>query len=154
RRIYYNKFRQLLFGSTQDQLLAFLRSRPATPGPNDDYGYAYDTLKAYLLTTSEWKRSTDTGLQAFLGSRLLGGWTNGRDAEIGNERRNLAKLQFDFYSHDLQNGNPYSSTSDAAAVDRSRQYLARFSGVQRVYQYLLALADKDHPRTTFNQAFA
>ena len=153
RKIYYNKFRQLLFGSTQDQLLATLRRSPAMPGPNDDYGSAYDTLKAYLLTTGEWKRSSETALQAFLGTRLRERWSNGRDNDIGAARMDLARRQFDFYAGDLQHGNPYSMVSDSPAVDRSRQYLARFSGAQRVYQYLLGQAEKGHPVTTFNQSF-
>ncbi len=154
RRAYYAKFRQLLFGSTQDQLLAYLRARPSLPGPGDDYGYPYDTLKTYLLTTSEWARSSDAGLQGFLGSRLLTRWSNGRDAEIGPARADLAKLQFDFYARDLHNGNPYSAAADASAVDRSRSYLSKFSGIERVYRSLLAEADKGHPPTSFNQTFA
>jgi type VI secretion system protein ImpL len=153
RRIYYDKFRQLLFGSTQGQMLAFLQRTPAAPGPSDDYGYAYDTLKSYLLTTAEWKRSSDASLQAFLGSRLLGRWSGGRDAEIGKDRMDLAKLQFDFYARDLHNGNPYSSDASGPAVDRSRLYLSKFSGVQRVYQFLLAEGAKKNPPASFNQKF-
>jgi type VI secretion system protein ImpL len=153
RRIYYNKFRQLLFGSTQGKVLTFLQHTPATPGPNDDYGYAYDSLKAYLLTTTEWKRSTDASLQTFLGSRLLARWTEGRDAEIGKPRSDLAKLQFDFYARDLPNGNPFVAASDGPAVDRTRVYLSGFSGVERVYRFLLADAAKGHPPTNFNQQF-
>lgn len=153
RRVYYGKFRQLLFGSTQAQLLAFLQKAPATPAPSDDYGYAYDTLKTYLLTTSEWKRSSEQSLQSYLGSRLLARWDNGRDAEIGKERMDLAKLQFDFYARDLQNGNPYLAVSEAAAVDRARLYLSRFSGVERVYRFLLSEAAKRNPPANFNQKF-
>ncbi|HEX5432565.1 MAG TPA: ImcF-related family protein, partial [Bryobacteraceae bacterium] len=153
RKIYYNKYRQLLFGSTQGQMLAFLQHTPAAPGPSDDYGSAYDTLKAYLLTTSEWKRSSDASLQAFLGAHLLARWSAGREAEIGQQRMDLAQRQFDFYARDLQNGNPYVEVSDGAAVDRSRQYLSKFSGVQRVYRFLLAEAAKNHPPESFNQKF-
>ncbi len=153
RRIYYAKFRQLLFGSTQDQMLAYLRARPAAPDPGDDYGYPYDSLKAYLLTTSEWARSSDAGLQGFLGSRLLVRWANGRDADIGQARMDLAKLQFDFYARDLHNGNPFSGTADSSAVDRTRAYLSKFSGIERVYRSLLADADKGHAPASFNQAF-
>ncbi len=106
RRVYYNKFRQVLFGSTQGQMLAFLQRVPATPGPQDDYGYAYDSLKTYLLTTGEWKRSSESSLQAFLAARLLNRWSAGHEAELGPDRMNLAKAQFDFYSRDLHNGNP------------------------------------------------
>ncbi len=153
RRIYYKKFAQLLFNSTQGKILAFLQGTPPNPGPNDDYGYAYDSLKAYLLTTSEWKRSTDTSLQTFLGSRLQDRWSSGRDAEIGKQREDLAKLQFDFYAHDLPNGNPYAANGDGKAIDQTRVYLSRFSGIERVYRFLLAEAEKGHPPTSFLQQF-
>ncbi|MEO7143081.1 MAG: ImcF-related family protein [Bryobacteraceae bacterium] len=153
RRIYYNKFNQLLFASTEGGLLAYLQRVPAAPGPSDDYGYAYNTLKGYLLTASEFKRSSDKSLQQFLGTLLLDRWSAGRDAEIGGDRKNLAKLQFDFYSRDLANGNPYSSDSDAGSVDKTRKYLAQFSGVENVYQGLLAEAARVKPAVSFNQAF-
>lgn len=154
RRVYYNKFRQVLFGSTQGSILGFLQRVPPAPGPQDDYGYAYDSLKTYLLTTNEWKRSSEPSLQSFLGSRLLSRWSAGRESDIGADRMNLAKAQFDFYARDLSNGNPYSALGDSGTVDRARQYLSRFSGVQRVYQFLLSEAAKRTPPTTFNQKFA
>ena len=141
RKIYYAKFRQLLFGNTQSQMLAFLQRTPAAPAPSDEYAPAYDTLKAYLLTTSEWKRSSDAGLQSFLGSKLDSRWIGGREGEIGKERLDLAKLQFDFYASDLHNENPYSQNADSGAVTRARVYLSQFSGLDRVYQGLLAMAD-------------
>ena len=153
RKMYYARFRQLLFGSTQAQMLAFLQRSPATPGPNDDYGVAYDTLKSYLLTTSEWKRSSDAGLQSFLGSKLDGRWIGGREGEIGKERLDLAKKQFDFYASDLHNGNPNSSIADDGAVMRSRVYLSQFSGLDRVYQGLLSMVDRQFPPASFNQKF-
>ena len=153
RRVYYSKFNQLLFGSTEAGILAFLQRTPAAPGPSDDYGYGYDSLKSYLLTTSEWKRSSDQSLQDFLASRLRARWSSGRENEIGQARMDLAKLQFDFYAQDLQHGNPYSADNDSAAVDRTRSYLSKFSGVQRVYQFLLAESAKKNPPTNFNRKF-
>lgn len=154
RRLYYAKFKALLFGPTQDGLQAFMQKVPATPGPADDYGYAYNTVKGYLLTTSEWKRtSTDKSFETFLGDLLLTRWDAGREAEIGKDRIALAKLQFDYYSQDLSNGNPYPGKGDSDAVERTRAYLARFSGIQRVYQFLLSETAKKGPSTTFNQKF-
>jgi type VI secretion system protein ImpL len=153
RKIYYAKFKQLLFGSTQAQVLASLQRSPAAPGPNDDYGTPYDTLKSYLLTTSEWKRTSDAGLQSFLGSKLDGRWVNQREGEIGKDRLDLAKAQFDFYAGDLHNGNPYPPGPDEGAVKKARIYLAGFPGLQRVYQGLLGMADKQFPTVSFNQKF-
>jgi type VI secretion system protein ImpL len=153
RKIYYGKFRQLLFGSTQAQMLTSLQRSPAAPGPSDDYGPPYDTLKAYLLTTSEWKRSSDAGLRLFLATKLDSRWIGTREGEIGKERLDLAKKQFDFYASDLHNGNPYSAIAEDAAVMRARVYLSQFSGLERVYQGLLSMADKQFPPMSFNQKF-
>ncbi len=153
RRIYYDKFRQLLFGATQAGLLTFLQRTPANPGPADDYGYAYNTLKGYLLTAPEYKRASDKSLQNFLSDLLQTRWSAGRDQEIGKDRLDLAKAQFDFYSRDLANANPYSATGDSAAIDRTRVYLSRFSGVERVYQFLLSEAAKHGAPANFNQKF-
>ena len=153
RQTYYNKFRALLFGQTQGSLLSFLQRTPANPGPADDYGYAYNTLKGYLLTTAEWKRASDKSLQSYLGDLLLTRWSAGREQQIGKDRVDLAKLQVDFYAHDLVNGNPYSANGDSAAIDHTRLYLSRFSGLERVYQFLLAEAAKHGPAVTFNQKF-
>ena len=54
----------------------------------------------------------------------------------------LAQKQFVYYAKDLKNGNPFSSTADADAVARGRSYLAQFSGIERVYQFMLSQAGK------------
>jgi type VI secretion system protein ImpL len=155
RKIYYDKFRQLLFGQTQAGMLSFLQRTPPAPGPSDDYGYAYTTLKGYLLTAPEYKRTSDKSLQQFLGDLLLVRWSANREQAIGKDRMDLAKKQFDFYSQDLQNGNPYAASQNApAAIERSRVYLSKFSGSDRVYQYLLSQAAKKGPSVNFNQKFA
>ncbi len=153
RRAYYTRFAQLLFGGTQAGLLSYLQRVPASPAPNDDYGFGYDSLKAYLLTTSEWKRSSDTGLQSFLGQKLFSRWSSQRENDMGQARLTLAKQQFDFYAQDLPHGNPYPSDADSGSVDRSRSYLSKFSGFQRVYQYLLSEAAKKSPPVSFNDKF-
>ncbi len=153
RQIYYNKFAQLLFTNTQAGMLSFLQKTPQQPTPTDDFGYAYNTLKGYLLTSSEFSRSSDKPLQVFLANLLRERWTGGRDADIGKERIDLAKAQFDFYSKDLHNGNPYSSDSDSATVGHARDYLSRFSGYERVYRGLKAQADKKGDPASFNQKF-
>jgi type VI secretion system protein ImpL len=147
RRIYYNKFHLLMFGQTQAALLTHMQRLPAAPGPADEYGPTYDTLKAYLITTSNHDKST----KLFLAPFLMGKWLAGRD--IDPERRNLAQKQWDFYSEDLKTANPYSSENDAAAVDRARRYLAQFSGIERVYQFMLAEANRNNPPVNFNQKF-
>jgi type VI secretion system protein ImpL len=153
RQVYYNKFKQVLFGETQSGLLAFLRTAPPVPGPTDDYGNAYNILKTYLLTTGEYKRTTDRNLQTFLGDSLNGYWRRGKEDSLTKERGDLAKAQFDFYSRDLQYGNPYSSQGETPSIERARLYLSKFSGIERVYQGLLAEVNKGHSLESFNDHF-
>jgi type VI secretion system protein ImpL len=147
RKIYFQHFRKLLFGQAQTTLLQTLSALPVTPGPNDQYGPVYDTLKAYLITTSNHDKST----RAFLSPVLLKAWAGGRD--IDQDRVQLAQKQFDFYSEQLKNANPFSSENDTLAVQRARDYLSQFSGAERVYRFMLAEASKADPSINFNRKF-
>jgi type VI secretion system protein ImpL len=147
RKIYFQHFRTLLFAQTQAALLQTLSTLPGAPGPNDQYGPAYDTLKAYLITTSNHDKST----RLFLSPVLLKAWAAGRD--IDPDRVQLAQKQFDFYSNQLKDANPYSSENDTLAVERARNYLSQFSGVERVYRFMLGEASKANPSINFNRKF-
>ncbi|HWC97725.1 MAG TPA: ImcF-related family protein [Candidatus Sulfopaludibacter sp.] len=144
RRVYFDRFKQLLFGNTQNSMLASLRDLPATPGP--EYGPTYDTLKGYLITTAFHDKSTSP----FLSPVLMRWWSNGRP--VDPERQQLAQKQFDFYAGELKEENPYSKDSDAAAVEKARRYLSQFGGVERVYTAMLAEAGKNPP-INFNRQF-
>jgi type VI secretion system protein ImpL len=145
RRIYFDSFRRVLFGQTQTGLLDNLRSLPLKPGPA--YGPTYDTLKAYLITTSNHDKST----HEFLPPALMTRWSAGKT--VDPERQALAQTQFDFYSDELQVENPYSSQNDAAAVTKARNYLRQFEGFDRVYAALLADAAKNTQSINFNKKF-
>ena len=147
RKIYFQHFRTLLFAQTQAALLQKLSTLPGAPGPNDQYSLAYDTLKAYLITTSNHDKST----RLFLSPVLLKTWVAGRD--IDPDRVQLAQKQFDFYSDQLKDVNPYSSENDTLAVERARNYLSQFSGIERVYRFMLAEASKANPSINFNRKF-
>lgn len=147
RRAYYSRFHQLLFGTAQASLIGTLQRLPAKPGPADEYSPIYDSLKAYLITTSHPDKST----QAFLSPVLMKHWARGR--EIDAQRMELAQKQFDFYAEDLRNSNPFSSEHDTLAVERGRQYLSQFAGIERVYQFMLAEASKANPSVNFNRMF-
>jgi type VI secretion system protein ImpL len=144
RRVYFDRFKQLLFGNTQNGMLAFLRDLPATPGP--DYAPTYDTLKGYLITTAFHDKSTSP----FLTPVLMRWWSNGRT--VDTDRQTLAQKQFDFYASELKEENPYSKDSDAPAVEKARRYLSQFGGVERVYTAMLAEAGKNPP-INFNRQF-
>ena len=151
RRLYFAKFRALLFGQTQAGLLRVMLGVKSPPDPEAPYGYPYDTLKAYLLTTGEYKRASEKSLQNFLGNLLRERWSENRDADIGKDRMDLAMRQFDYYARVLAGINPYSDKPDADAVKDTRVYLAGFKGLQRVYYGLLPEASKQGKPINFNQ---
>jgi type VI secretion system protein ImpL len=145
RRVYFSRFRQLLFGQTQTAILQYLSHLPATLGP--EYGPTYDALKAYLITTSYHDKSTSL----FLSPVLLKWWSNGR--AIDPDRLQLAQSQFDFYAGELKEENPYSKEKDSLTIEDARRYLAQFAGADRVYAFMLAEAGKNNQPINFNRQF-
>lgn len=146
-RLYFGKFHATLFGWTQASMLDTLRRLPAAPGPNDVYGPPYNTLKAYLITTSEWRRST----RAFLSPFLLNRWSENRN--VDPERMQLAQKQFDFYSEMLHDRNPFSTDTEDRTVASARQYLNKFNADERIYQALLEEASRRTPPVNYNRLF-
>jgi type VI secretion system protein ImpL len=147
RRLYFNRFHQLLFGSTQAALLQWMRKLPSKPGPTDEYKPTYDTLKGYLITTTHHEKST----RSFLAPLLMERWAAGR--QIDPDRAALARRQFDFYSDELLIANPFSSDSDGEAVERTRSYLAQFNATESIYQFIIAEASRQKPPVNFNKQF-
>jgi len=146
RRLYFARFKQLLLAQTQTNTLAFLNGLPASAPP--EYSTTYDALKSYLITTSNHDKST----KAYLAPVLMKWWQNGRTAD--NDRQQLAQRQFEFYSEELAEENPYSRDNDSAAVEKSRRYLSQFAGAKSVYAYMLSEAGKGNPPINFNRQFA
>ncbi|MCW5980969.1 MAG: hypothetical protein KIT09_23005 [Bryobacteraceae bacterium] len=147
RRLYFGRFHQIMFGATQASLLDWLRKLPVKPGPDDAYQPSYDTLKAYLITTSHPDKST----REFLSPLLMERWLASR--EIDAERRRLAQNQFDFYSEELRLGNPFSSDNDGGAIERARYYLSQFNAADSIYAYMLSEANRQKPAVNFNKQF-
>jgi type VI secretion system protein ImpL len=142
RRLYFTRFKALLFGQTQNGLATFLGGLPAAPAPPATPGYdqAYDALKAYLITTSNHDKSS----REFLSPVLLKTWSG--STQVDPERLQLAQKQFDFYSDELKVDNPFSNLNDQPAVLKARNYLRQFGELDRVYQTMKAGA----PKTTVN----
>lgn len=147
KRVYFERFRNLLFDDTQSRMLSRLRSVPAKPGPNDVYATTYDELKAYLITTSKHEKST----QEWLSPVLTSDWKAGRD--VGPDLGPLAKSQFDFYSTELAATNPFSSKPDDAAVKRARDYLGQFGGIDHIYKPIFDEVSSKFPDISFNEQF-
>lgn len=146
RRVYFARFHKTMFANTQSALLARLSALPATPQPTDEYGPVYDTLKAYLITTSNPDKST----REFLTPVLMRAWAPTTAEET---RDDLAQKQFGFYAEELPRGNPYSSSNDTAAIARARAYLTQFAATQRIYAAMRADASKNNPPLNFNKKY-
>jgi len=147
RQLYFARFRDLMFGNTQDQIRDVLRNLPETPGPSDSYEKGYNALRAYLITTSNHEKSTVD----FLSPVLMGYWQSGR--ELDPNQVSLAKQQFDFYASELAKENPYSSDNEPRTVAQARGYLAKFVGIDRYYWPLLNEAGRNNPSVSFNRQF-
>ncbi len=147
RRLYFQRFDEMLFRQTQGNIVSGLRALKDKPGPGDNYDKPYNELKAYLITTSNPEKST----VEFLSPVLLSHWTNGRD--IDPERADLAHRQFDFYSGELLKGNPFSPQNDQHLIGQSRNYLVQFQAIELYYRPLLAEAEKHAPAVSFNDQF-
>ncbi|HXP08181.1 MAG TPA: ImcF-related family protein, partial [Acidobacteriaceae bacterium] len=147
RQIYFDHFRTLLLNPTQANFGSYLRSLPALPAAGADYTAAYNPLKAYLITSSNPEKSqalflTPVFLQYWMGSSV-------KDPA----QQQLARQQIDFYAAELLRQNPYSISPDAAAVGRARSYLTNFGAEPRIYQDMLAAADKTSPGVDFNRLY-
>ena len=100
RKIYFERFRQLLFLQTQGAILENLRGLPLS-GQGPEYQPTYDALKAYLITTSHHDKSTG----GFLAPVLTRWWAQNRGPDA--DRIALAQKQFEFYAAELKEENPF-----------------------------------------------
>jgi type VI secretion system protein ImpL len=145
RRLYFARFQVLLLDPARKAILENLHGLPTAPGP--EYGPTYDALKAYLITTSNHDKSTRT----FLVPMLLKWWSS--NTRMDPPGQALARKQFDFYSENLKEENPFSSDNDSAVIEKSRRYLAQFAGAERVYAFMVADAAKHGSAINFNRQF-
>jgi len=147
RRIYFQHFDELLFQPAQAALMQTLTALPAYPAPGDRSDAAFDALKAYLMTTTEYTRSDGE----FLPAILLRAWAAGRNVDPA--RMQLAQRQFVFYAGELKSANPFPAENDTQVVNRARHYLGQFSGGERAYRTLVAQAEKSNPPVDFNHQY-
>jgi type VI secretion system protein ImpL len=152
---YSNKFRTLLLGPAQANILAKLVALQSPPAPDADYGATYRPLKTYLITATNPDPDTAQDTVDFLPTALATEWT-GNGTPTPDQAR-LAQSQFEFYANLL----PGSSSCLAATgsprnetlVARARFYLNGFQGFQHVYQSMLAAANHKVPGFNFNGKF-
>lgn len=148
RHLYFDRFQRLLLTNTQTNMVATMNALPATAPPGADYGAAYSPLRAYLITTSNADKSTPE----FMTPVLLQSWQGGMTLENAQQKQ-LAQQQFDFYATHLPRGNPYSITPVMPAVTHARTYLGTFGGFERIYQQMIAAANKTAPAVDFNRLY-
>jgi len=147
RKLYFESFRNVLFGETQTALLDFMKRLPPAPGPQDDYVSSYNALKAYLITTSNSEKST----RAFVSPILQKYWQGLKQVDPG--RTALISRQFDFYAEELRLSNPFSKENDALTVDRTRRFLKQFSGEERLYNTIVAEAGRTNAAVNYNRLY-
>jgi type VI secretion system protein ImpL len=147
RRIYFDRFRVMMLNPTQANIASYLRGLPVSPAPGADYTAAYNPLKAYLITTANPEKSQ----AQFLIPVFLQYWMGSNIRDLAQQQ--LARQQIDFYGGELLRQNPYSIVPDGAAVAKARTYLSNFGAVPRVYQDMLAQADKTSPGVDFNRLY-
>jgi type VI secretion system protein ImpL len=137
RRVYFERFRRLLFAETQKRVtdnLDGLAGKSAANAPNDAYQKSYDELKEYLITTEPVDHDKST--KEFLTPVLMNHWVAERD--IDKDRRDLAAMQFDFFATELAKENPFPTGNSKPLIEQARAYLKQFAGIDRYYAQLLS----------------
>ena len=148
RRLYFDRFQQLLLASTQKHLVANLGALPANAPADADYFAAYNSLRAYLITTSNPEKSTAD----FLSPVLTRFWLNGQRQE-SNLQAELAERQFAFYAEEIRHADPFHIAPSMPAVSEARLYLNSFGGFDRIYQNMIAAANQATPAVDFNRLY-
>ena len=142
-RAYFGALESQLVDPARTTIRGSLAALSETPAESDDYGATYDGLKAYLITTSNPEKAT----AAFLSPALLTRHVGTRTFEP--ERQALARRQLDFYADELKSERLGRRDADGATVQRARTHLRAFSGVERIYQFMLSEAAKGNPAVRF-----
>jgi len=147
RRVYFASFNRLMYTNTKTALLTSLRAIPDSPQPTDDYGASYNLLKSYLITTTHPEKSTVD----FLAPVLMKQWLGGH--QLDGERTQIAQRQFETYARELPYGNPLPDSADKTLVAHGRSFLHQYAGSERIYQFMLAEANKATQPVQFNRKF-
>jgi type VI secretion system protein ImpL len=150
---YSMKFRSLLLGPTQANILTQLRALLSPPPAGADYTATYKPLKAYLITTANPEKSAAE--PAFLAPVLTIAWAG--TVAPPSDLTQLAQTQFEIYAALLAEPQSCMATTggreEGPTVAHAREYLNGFSGFQHVYQSMLAVAGKQTQSLRFNDKF-
>ena len=138
RRAYFREFQNLILDRTNARMVQSLAQAPTSGTGGDQSAPVHDILKAHLMISSGRCKAEPQ----FLSSVLKNETGSKDDSEVGAEWRSLANRQIDFYTSELQLGNPCHIAEDRAACDRARQYLRQTGGVESVYRVILEEVEK------------
>ena len=144
-KAYYGLFYRLLLKPTQEKLVQVCRQ----PSDAQTTNYLYDDLKSYLMTTQYQSKS----VPEFLTPTLLLHWKAGQTIDPEEER--LARLNFDFYSRELQRGNKFwpPMPADQMTVGNCREYLKPRGQADAIYPRVLADAGANVKPIVFNDDY-
>lgn len=146
--VYRKRLDDLLVGPARLALLHSLDSLPSAPNATAQFSRAYELLKAYLMTTTH----TDKLAADFAVPVLLEAWRNGR--QIDADRTELARKQLEFYATRLCHVAACAADVEADLVSRTRTFLLKFTGADRVYQLIVSDVSSHLPSVVFPALFA
>jgi type VI secretion system protein ImpL len=135
--LYLQRFRRVFYDDVQRKLDSTLMGLPGQPDGAYPYASTYDQLKLYRMITS--RKCTPEKEPVVRG--MLASWSRGRSMELDAERQVLAERQVAFFADLLKKRQPYRVDEQRGSVERGQQYLAGFTGADRVYRAIVMEAD-------------
>ena len=153
---YSNKFRTLLLGPAQQNIVAKLGLLPPAPTADSlSFSATYNPLKVYLITATNPDPDTAQDTVSYLPTALATEWT-GNGTPTPDQAR-LAQSQFEFYAKLLPGTSSClaaaGSPRNEALIRRTRTYLDGFNGFDHVYQTMKDEANRKVQSFNFNGKF-
>jgi type VI secretion system protein ImpL len=147
RRIYFDHYRTVLLTPIQDYLAASLHKVPDKPEPQYEYDSIYDSLRAYLITTSD----PDKSSVKFLVPALV----NAAKVKLhlSTDKGPSAEQQFNYYAEQIKRDTtrPFTVERDEEAVAKARVFLLASLDEEKVYAQIISEASRHLKDVTFNR---
>ena len=162
-RMYARGLDRILLGPTRASMVGYLKGLTYKAATGSDsrnqsqqalpYDGPYNTLKTYLIATSEGSHARDDSSFA---SDLYANWPPRQN--VAGDQEKLVKQQFDRYGMELASAGAagcFNANPDRDAVANARNYLNSFPPDQRIFQAMLAEAtSKAGKAIDFNKQYA
>ena len=134
RAYYFERFEELLWAPTRTAMQGSLSGLVPGQTANANYDDAYNSLKAYLITTAHPEKSDTT----FLVPILEKFWS--LNLGVDSAVRELARKQFAFFASELPYGHPLPQPANTPLVAHARNYLTSLASNDNLYSVLLQSA--------------